>query len=61
MSQTVKTTSLIGEHFVCYFLECKNFKLFNCPHTGRCILKTYLCNGENECGDWNDEENCGEP
>lgn len=32
-------------------------KEYRCP-SGRCISITYVCDGDNDCGGWEDEVNC---
>jgi len=33
---------------------------FKCPNTGRCFPASYVCDGDDDCGDMSDETNCSE-
>lgn len=39
---------------------CSGSHLFECPNINRCIRASYICDGDNHCGDWSDEQNCCE-
>jgi len=38
-------------------VECTDDE-FKCRNTGRCISVRFVCDSENDCGDYSDELNC---
>jgi len=41
-------------------VACNATNLFKCPSTDRCIRASKVCDSDNDCGDWSDEQNCRE-
>ena len=40
-------------------LVCREDEM-RCRSSGHCILRRYQCDGDNDCGDWEDELGCGQ-
>ena len=38
-------------------VACDPASEFTCKYPV-CVLEEYRCDGDNDCGDWSDEENC---
>ena len=41
-------------------VACEASGVYKCPGTDRCILAEYVCDDDNDCGNWADERNCCE-
>jgi len=44
--------------WVCIVSSACTEDQFKCPNTGRCIPASFICDGDNDCGDGSDERNC---
>jgi len=41
-------------------IDCNAANVFECPNTDSCLPASYVCDGDNDCEDWSDEQNCRE-
>lgn len=44
-------------HFLGFTSPCADSEFF-CNNTHKCVSKKYRCDGEDDCGDHEDEQNC---
>lgn len=40
-------------------IECDLETHYLCSEGSKCIFKSYVCNGQDDCGNNEDEQNCG--
>jgi len=53
------TVLVISESVFVMYVACGEDQ-FKCHNTGRCIRTSWICDADNDCGDWSDEQNCSE-
>ena len=58
MTMKVFTRNIEGDQFVCCSVDWKCSRSHWKCQNGKCILKNFVCNGADDCGDGSDEKNC---
>ena len=58
-NKSTKTTKMESEYYF-YISVCDSPDQEVCVDTGVCIYSDTVCDGQNNCGDWSDELDCGQ-